>query len=122
LIANIQLNSNVNLTSQRQTLIDKYNTGGSMSQSRALTMRDAVDATPFQDAELNPAFVLLQYFGYLGRDIDQGGYDYWLNILNSTNPRNFRGMVCAFITSPEYQKRFSSLTPHSDHECGAPAF
>ena len=122
LIANIQLNSNVNLTSQRQALIDKYNTGGSMNQSRALATRDAIDATPFQDAELNPAFVLLQYFGYLGRDIDQGGYDFWLNVLNSTNPRNFRGMVCAFITSAEYQKRFSNQTPHSDHECGAPAF
>jgi hypothetical protein len=116
-------NTNVTFTPlQRQALIDKYNTGGNMNQSRALATRDAIDATAFQSAEFNRAFVLMQYFGYLGRDIDQGGYDFWLDVLNNRVPGNFQGMVCAFITSAEYQQRFSSLTPHSDRECGAPAF
>jgi hypothetical protein len=116
-------NTNVTFTpQQRQALIDKYNTGSNMNQSRALATRDAIDATAFQSTEFNRAFVLMQYFGYLGRDIDQGGYDFWLDVLNNRVPGNFQGMVCAFITSAEYQQRFSSLTPHSDRECGAPAF
>jgi hypothetical protein len=115
--------TNVTFTpAQRQALIDKYNTGSNVNQSRALATRDAIDATAFQNAEFNRAFVLMQYFGYLGRDIDQAGYDFWLDVLNNRVPGNFQGMVCAFITSAEYQRRFSSLTPHSDHECGPPAF
>jgi hypothetical protein len=122
LIATVQTSSGVDLSGSRQALIDKYNTGGNMNQSRALATRDAIDAAAFQTAEFNPAFVLMQYYGYLRRDIDQDGYDFWLSILNNVVPNNFHGMVCAFITSPEYQRRFSNLTPHSDSECGAPAF
>jgi hypothetical protein len=123
LIATIQASSGVNLNSMRAALIAKYNTGGgNMNQSRALATRDAIDATAFQNAEFNPAFVLMQYFGYLRRDIDQGGYDFWLAILNNVVPGNFQSMVCAFITSAEYQQRFSNLTPHSNAECGPPAF
>jgi hypothetical protein len=123
LIATVQASSGVNLGSMRQALIDKYNTGGgNMNQSRALATRDAIDAAAFQNAEFNPAFVLMQYFGYLRRDIDQGGFDFWLDKLNNDVRGNFQAMVCAFITSPEYQRRFSNLTPHSDSECGSPAF
>jgi hypothetical protein len=122
LIATVQASSGVNLGSMRQALIDKYNTGGNMNQSRALATRDAIDATAFQNAEFNAAFVLMQYFGYLRRDIDQAGYDFWLSILNNVVPGNFQSMVCAFTTSAEYQRRFSNLTPHSDSECGPPAF
>jgi subtilisin family serine protease len=122
LIASIQANSNVNLTSIRQQLIDAYNAGGGTAQGRANATRLAIDAQAFQDAEFNAAFVLMQYFGYLQRDIDLGGFQFWLDVLNNRVPGNFQGMVCAFITSPEYQRRFSSLTPRSDSECGPPAF
>jgi hypothetical protein len=30
------------------------------------------------DAQYNSSFVLIEYFGYLGRDPDQGGFDFWL--------------------------------------------
>jgi len=122
LIQSIQMNSGVDLNPQRQTIIDQYNAGTSTVQSRSFATRAAIDATAFQNAEFNPAFVLMQYFGYLGRDPDPGGYSFWLDVLNNRVPGNFQGMVCAFITSAEYQQRFSSLTPHSDRECGAPAF
>ena len=42
----------------------------------------------------------------LGRYPDLDGYDFWLNILNNAEPNNYRAMVCAFITSAEYQHRF----------------
>jgi len=57
--------------------------------------------------------VLMQYFGYLRRDPNQGpdtdfaGYDFWLNKLDRFNG-NFvdAEMVKAFISSAEYRQRF----------------
>ena len=66
LIASIQQASNLNIAAQRQALIDKYNTGGSLRQSRALVLRNAIESTAFVDKEYNAAFVLMQYFGCLG--------------------------------------------------------
>ena len=81
-------------------------------------MRDAVQANAFAQAEYNKAFVLMEYFGYLRRNPDTGGYDFWLNVLNGREAGNYRGMVCAFLTSSEYQLRFSSVVTHSNAECG----
>ena len=77
------------------------------------------DDSVFAPAEYNNAFVLMQYFGYLRRNPDQGGYDFWLNVLNNRVPNNYRAMVCAFITSTEYQVRFGSLVTHANSECGS---
>jgi hypothetical protein len=118
LIATIQQSSNVDISGQRQALIDKYNTGSDTNQRRAFALRDAIDNGAFSNAEYNPSFVLMQYFGYLKRDPDQGGYLFWLDVLNNRVPGNFRGMVCAFITSPEYQLRFGSTATQNDHNCG----
>jgi hypothetical protein len=68
----------------------------------------------------NAAFVEMQYFGYLRREPDQGGYDFWLGILNNRLPNDlsgYRSMVCAFITSREYQERFSSTVTRTDNDC-----
>jgi hypothetical protein len=62
--------------------------------------------------------VLTEYFGYLKRDPDEGGYQFWLDVLNNHVPGNYRAMVCAFITSAEYQQRFSSVVTHTNSECG----
>jgi uncharacterized repeat protein (TIGR01451 family) len=99
-------------TAERQAEIDAMNNQG---RTRSQVVQDVIDIQAFKDREFKPSFVLMQYFGYLRRDIDQGGYEYWLNILNTTN--NFRGMVCAFLSSLEYQARFSSVWPHSNAEC-----
>ena len=64
----------------------------------------------------------IAYFAYLRRDADTDGYRFWLNVLNESgtngDPVNYRGMVCSFITSAEYQRRFSSVVTHSNAECG----
>ncbi len=117
LLATIQQSSYVNLGSQRAALIGKYGTGSSLNQSRAFVLRDAVDSVAFTTAEYNPSFVLMQYFGYLGRNPDQGGYDFWLNVLNNREPNNYRGMVCSFITSREYQERFGLRLSRSNSDC-----
>ena len=117
LIATIQTSSGVSLAGERSALIATYNTGGNQNQSRALAMRQAIDNTAFFNAEYNRSFVLMQYFGYLGRNPDLGGFNFWQNVLNNLEPNNYRGMVCSFITSTEYQQRFSDLVPHSNQEC-----
>ncbi len=86
-------------------------------KTRAQVLRDAIEVQAFRDREYNPSFVLMQYFGYLRRDIDTGGFQFWLDVLNNRVPGNFRSMVCAFITSTEYQQRFSSVVTRSNSEC-----
>jgi len=58
--------------------------------------------------------VLLQYYGYLRRnptdqpDGNNGGYQFWLNKLNSFGGDFIQAeMVKAFITSDEYRNRFA---------------
>ena len=117
LISSIQASSNINLESQRTALTNRYNAGGNLNQSRAFALREAIDTTAFMDGEYNRAFVLMQYFGYLRRDPDDGGYNFWLGIVNNPSAANYRSMVCAFLTSSEYQQRFSSHVPRNDSEC-----
>jgi hypothetical protein len=117
LIATIQQSSNVNLAPQRDALIAKYNQGTSPDESRALAMREAVENVSVVNAEYNASFVLMQYFGYLQRDADQGGFDFWLNVLNNQDQNNYRGMVCSFITSREYQERFGLQLLRTNADC-----
>jgi hypothetical protein len=114
---------------QRQQEIQAMNAG----RSRALVLRDVTEIPDFknipdpndpryselkQTSQYNPAFVLMQYFGYLHRDLDRSGYDFWLDVVNNRQPNNYRGMVCSFITSTEYQLRFGSQITRSNADCG----
>ncbi len=58
-------------------------------------------------AKFNQTFVMMEYFGYLRRDPDAAGYQFWLDKLNQFNG-NFEqaDMVKAFIVSGEYRDRF----------------
>lgn len=50
---------------------------------------------------------MMEYFGYLRRDPDSGGYSFWLSKLNEFDG-NFEHaeMVKAFTLSGEYRNRF----------------
>ncbi len=115
LLATIKDTSGVDLSSQRQIYVDQLQAGG----SRAQIIRSVVDTAAFQQAEYNRAFVLMQYFGYLKRDPDADGYNFWLDVLSNRVAGNYRAMVCAFITSAEYQDRFSSVRTRDDGRCSA---
>lgn len=113
----------VDLSSERDNLIAHYELGKSTNMSRGLVVRQlAEESGAFSNAVYNPSFVLMEYFGYLQRGADQRGYDFWLNVLNQSGSNgesgNYRGMVCSFITSAEYQRRFSGVVSHSNAECG----
>jgi hypothetical protein len=103
-------------TAERQQQIDAMNNSG---RTRAQVMLQLIEMPEFKTREYNQSFVLMEYFGYLRRDPDQGGYDFWVNVLNNRDPNNYRGMVCAFLTSAEYQLRFGTLITRTDVECAA---
>lgn len=118
LIANVSQASRVDLQSRRNDLLAAYNAGADQDESRVAVVRLAISDPSFLAAEYNAAFVATEYFAYLKRDPDPGGYAFWLDILNNREPGNFRGMVCAFINSAEYQRRFSTIVSRNDSECG----
>ena len=97
--------SGITITSaQRDFLVTGLNNG---TETRATVLRRVAEFAPFVAAETNRAFVLMQYFGYLRRFPDDGGFDFWLGKLNQFNG-DYKGaeMVKAFITSSEYRVRF----------------
>lgn len=111
---------------ERQAAAGIYGTGNTIGRGAAL--KSVIDSDSVFDKQYNPAFVLMQYFGYLRRDADDppdnnfGGYNFWLNkmdqfSLSGENVRDDRvalsrvkraDMVRAFIISSEYLGRFGS--------------
>jgi hypothetical protein len=117
LLSTVSSSTGANLSQQRAALIDKYRTGANLNEGRSLVLRDAIEQAEFKKAVYNPSFVTMQYFGYLRRSPEEGGYRFWLNILDH-DPDHFRSMVCSFLTSAEYQRRFASVVTHNNGECG----
>jgi glucose/arabinose dehydrogenase len=83
------------------------------SADRAAVLRSVVEDGDFVQRELDRAFVLMEYFGYLRRnpddspDSDASGYNFWLNKLNQFNGNFIRAeMVRSFLVSSEYRDRF----------------
>jgi hypothetical protein len=115
-----QLTSVMPTTTERQTLINGLNGG----ESRASVLFKIVDGTTtiagghlvfnttygkaFYDNLFNAAFVQMEYFGYLQRDPDPGGFTFWLGKLNQSGSWQNAEMVRAFIVSPEYRSRFGA--------------
>lgn len=79
------------------------------TETRATVLRKVAEAPEMRSRELNAAFVAMEYFGYLRRDPDTGGFNFWLNKLNAFNG-NFvdAELVKAFISSAEYRQRFGN--------------
>ncbi len=88
----------------RDALVSRLSNG---TLTRAGVLRQVVENEGFVRAKSNQMFVMMEYFGYLRRDPDESGYQFWLNKLNQFNG-NFEQaeMVKAFIISGEYRERF----------------
>ncbi|HEX6185118.1 MAG TPA: Calx-beta domain-containing protein [Pyrinomonadaceae bacterium] len=111
-------------TAERDEALAAYGAGG--TEGRAAALLSVTNAGSVFNKQYNPAFVYMQYVGYLRRapnedpDFGFGGFDFWLSKLDSfTLPgedardetvavrRVQRAeMVKAFITSTEYRLRF----------------
>lgn len=113
LLLTVQQGSGVNLSARRQIFIEDL----LANASRARVVRMIADDDLVRQEEYRRAFVLMQYFGYLRRDPDEGGYLFWLDVLNNQDPDNYRGMICSFLTSAEYQRRFAPLLTRTNADC-----
>ena len=89
---------------ERDALIQLLNSGG----ARTTVLEQLATNDAFSRAEFTSAFVLMEYFGYLRRDPDAAGFNFWLSKLNAFNG-NFADaeMVRAFLESVEYRSRFT---------------
>ena len=120
------------LSGQAGNLLTLYNSAGGVDAGRGAVLyrlanddgpsgpNGGINNRPFIDAEYNRAFVTTQYFGYLRRDGDIGGLLFWLGQVNSAPLRDTtkqHAMVCSFISSQEYQNRFSTMVTHTNAEC-----
>ncbi|HWS87865.1 MAG TPA: choice-of-anchor Q domain-containing protein [Pyrinomonadaceae bacterium] len=89
-------------------------------ETRASVLLKVAKEPGLASKESSPAFVLMQYFGYLRRnpddppDCNRAGYDFWLKKLND-HGGDYRAaeMVQAFILSDEYRNRFLGLPPET---------
>ena len=84
------------------------------------TQSNPIDNRAFIDAEYNRTFVYTQYAGYLRRDSDLPGFIFWLGQVNLGPLRDGtkqHGMVCAFVTSAEYQLRFGPYITRTNRDC-----
>lgn len=79
-------------------------------ETKAGAMKRVAENAGFERREFNAAIVLMQYFGYLRRDPDAEGFNYWLGKLEQFGGDFQNGeMVRAFISSAEYRGRFGSF-------------
>jgi hypothetical protein len=86
---------------------------GAGTETRATVLGKVADNAEFRRGEQNPAFVLMQYFGYLHRNPDEGrdsnldGFHFWLKKLEDNGGDFHKAeMVRAFIEAGEYRDRF----------------
>jgi hypothetical protein len=98
---------------ERTSLVTILGSLPSDTNRRAQVLRSVAEDTDLQQRELNRAFVLMEYFGYLRRNPDDppdnnlDGFNFWLNKLNQFNGNFVNAeMVKAFIVSGEYRQRF----------------
>lgn len=93
-------------TALRDALIAGLNAS---TETRATVLRKVAEAEELGIREFTSAFVQMEYFGYLRRQEDTAGFNFWLNKLNAFNG-DFRAadMVKAFIESSEYRQKFGA--------------
>lgn len=91
------------------TTSDLTNELNAMALTRAQILRAIVQSDQIaQNLESVNAFVASQYYGYLRRTPDPGGFNGWVTYLKN-NPNDFRTMVHGFLNSTEYCLRFGPL-------------
>jgi hypothetical protein len=89
----------------RDAAISRLNAG----ESRASMLRDFAEDREFSAREYNTVFVLMHFFGYLGRnpgespDDDLSGFNFWISVLDKTS--DYRAISRAFLNSTEYKER-----------------
>ena len=96
---------------RREALLAQLSAGA----TRAEVLAEIIEDEQFDKQEFAPAFVLMQYFGYLRRnpgeapDADLTGFNHWLGKLNEFGGDYEKAeLVKAFLSSAEYRGRFGN--------------
>jgi len=92
-------------TETRSSVVYKVVDGTTTQTGGALAFNTTYGKA-FYDKEFDDAFVFMEYLGYLRRNPDQAGYEFWLGKLKQYGNWADAQMVLAFISSPEYRARF----------------
>jgi len=71
---------------------------------RAAVLFKIVESGELYAKEYDPAFVAMQYYGYLRRAPETEGYNAWLKYLGE-HPGDYKTMVWGFVYSGEYRNR-----------------
>jgi Tol biopolymer transport system component len=97
----------------KQTLINNLQNG---ARDPAHTIEDFI-LTPEMSSVgtlyYDRGFITMQYFGYLRRDPEQAGFDFWQQQLigsNAPHKGDYRFMVGGFLQSDEYRFRFALIS------------
>jgi hypothetical protein len=97
----------------KQTLINNLQSG---ARDPAHTLEDFI-LTPEISAVgsrfYDRGFITMQYFGYLRRDPEQAGFDFWQQQLigaSAPHRQDYRFMVGGFLQSDEYRFRFALIS------------
>jgi hypothetical protein len=113
-VATLNRNTGGLLTAAEVAALTSQLAADNTDRGRAAVLRAVAENQSLRRAELNKAFVLMQYFGYMRRnpndlpDRDYSGWQFWLDQLNSHGGNFERAeMVRAFIESIEYNQRFA---------------
>jgi YVTN family beta-propeller protein len=114
-VAALNANTGGSLTTgERDALVNQL-TANNTTAGRAAVVRQVAENAEFSRRQINRAFVLMQYFGYLRRNpndapelgLNFDGFNFWLAKLDQFNGNFIQAeMVKAFITSGEYRQRF----------------
>jgi hypothetical protein len=94
-------------SNERQAIVNQLAADPNSTQLRAAALKAVAENAQLQQQERSKAFVLMQYFGYLRRNPDDAGFNFWVGKLNDNGGDFIRAeMVRAFIESTEYRQRF----------------
>ena len=115
LIQAVRRTSGVDLSDRRTEFQNDFNANA----SQARIVRLVIDDPRFVQAEYNRGFVLGEYFSFLRRDPDEAGYQFWVDVISNREVNNYLGMVCAFITSAEYQLRSGPVVTRTNADCAS---
>jgi arabinofuranosyltransferase len=102
-------------TQERMQQIEALRAG----KSRAEVLREVIESERFKRREGDRALVLMQFLLQLRRDVDykDDRYKAWLEKLDRSEPVDARRVLCLFLTSEEYQRRFGTVVTHNNSEC-----
>jgi hypothetical protein len=96
----------------KQTLIGNLQSG---AKDPSHTLEDLILTPEMSEVGTlyyDRGFIAMQYFGYLRRDPDTGGFNFWVGQLigqNAPHKQDYRFMVGGFLQSDEYHFRFALI-------------